>query len=238
MWQCRAEQASTFNPWGILMVVLMVILMGVTAGCSAVGTGPDQPRSIDDRGERQSVRRAGQVPRLDLDGQSGFTLAEVVRIDSDVRHDYQLAVTLLEQGHLTEGIILLESVTDRAPDVIIPHIDLGVAYSRQGRNDLAEQSLQAALSLAPNHPAALNELGIVYRQGGNFEAARDSYERALAIHPGYHYALKNLGVLCDLYLEDLNCALQNYQLYAGIVADDAAVDIWIADLRNRLGMEQ
>ena len=65
--------------------------------------------------------------------------------------------------------------------------------------------------------------------------ARLSYERALGVLPGYHFALRNLGVLCDLYLNDLECALQNYENYAEIVSDEREVKIWIADIRNRLG---
>jgi lipoprotein NlpI len=101
---------------------------------------------------------------------------------------------------------------------------------------MAEQNLSRALSLAPNHPVALNEMGILHRRTGNFQSARDHYERALAIHPHYHFALRNLGVLCDLYLEDLECALEQYERYAEIVTDDPDVAIWIADIRNRLSL--
>lgn len=212
-----------------------LLLMGCVGLVGCAGSGPakkaltsEQDPSVTDR----------ERPRLELDGEYGFTVTEVVRIDSDVRADYQEAVALLQQDRLEEGVRLLESVVERAPDVTAPHIDLGVAYGRLDEHDKAEQSLQAALALAPNHPAALNELGIVYRRTGKFDAARTSYQRALDIHPGYHFALLNLGVLCDLYLDDLECALQQYESYSRIVTDDEQVGIWIADLRNRLGVDQ
>jgi len=170
----------------------------------------------------------------EFDGAYGFTVSETVRISSDVRSDYQRAVLLLETDQLSEGIELLESVVERAPDITIPQIDLGVAYGRLGDTDMAKQNLSRALSLAPNHPVALNEMGILHRRTGNFQSARDHYERALAIHPHYHFALRNLGVLCDLYLEDLECALEQYERYTEIVTDDPDVAIWIADIRNRL----
>jgi hypothetical protein len=81
-------------------------------------------------------------------------------------------------------------------------------------------------------------LGIVYRQTGRFSEARASYERALSIHDGFHYALRNLGVLCDLYIEDLPCALASYEAYSGIVTDDPQVGIWIADVRSRMSASQ
>ena len=178
------------------------------------------------------------IPLRQKDGLSGFTVTEVERIGSDVRADYQRALVLLQRDDLEGGTALLEQVTERAPELTAPYIDLGVAYGRMGEHDKAEKRLQAALTRAPNHPAALNEMGIVYRHTGRFDLARESYERALRVHPGYHYALLNLGVLCDLFLEDLQCALENYQSYAAILGDDPQVDIWIADVRNRMGAAQ
>jgi Flp pilus assembly protein TadD len=132
---------------------------------------------------------------------------------------------------------LLEEVVEAAPEVTNPYIDLGVAYSRLGRYEAAEASLRSALALAPNHPVALNELGILQRLTGRFEAARTSYEQALILHPGFHFALLNLGMLCDLYLQDLSCALESYSRYEAVYPDDPNVGIWIADVKSRLTLE-
>lgn len=202
---------------------LVVITSMLLLGCANSETRSHDPTPRD-------------TTQTEFDGAYGFTVSETVRITSDVRSDYQRAVLLLETDQLSEGIELLESVVERAPDITIPQIDLGVAYGRLGDTDMAKQNLSKALSLAPNHPVALNEMGILHRRTGNFQSARDHYERALAIHPHYHFALRNLGVLCDLYLEDLECALEQYERYAEIVTDDPDVAIWIADIRNRLGL--
>ena len=220
------RQPSTF-----VRLFFLAALVGVLGGCAALPAGQrahgaSQP--IDDK------NRA----RLEVDRGFGFTVTEVVRIRSDVRADYESAVAMLRRDQLDEGITLLESVVQRAPELTAPHIDLGVAYGRIGAQDEAHRSLQSALALAPNHPVALNEMGIVYRRTGRFDAARASYEQALRVHPDYHYARRNLGVLCDLYLADLECALRQYERYVGIVSDDEQVVIWIADIRNRLGVVQ
>jgi Flp pilus assembly protein TadD len=221
--------------WRTARLLLIAAVLVVGGGCATTdrtpGTGKPKASAKADGAEG----RRESTSHVEVDGPYGFTVTEVVRIGSDVRNDYQRAVGLLEREAFDEGISLLESVVERAPDVTIPHIDLGVAYGRRGEHDKAEASLRTALSLAPNHPVALNEMGIVYRRTGKFDAARDHYQRALAIYPSYHYALRNLGVLCDLYLEDLSCALENYERYAEIVVDDPEVTIWIADIRNRLG---
>ena len=100
---------------------------------------------------------------------------------------------------------------------------------------LTEAELKKAIELNPLHPVAHNELGIIYRKTGRFAEARSSYEAALSIYPGYHHARKNLAILCDLYLSDPQCAMDNYEAYMETVPNDAEVDIWMADLRIRMG---
>ena len=64
--------------------------------------------------------------------------------------------------------------------------------------------------------------------------ARKSYQAALAVYPGYHFARRNLAVLCDLYLADLRCALENYEAYMATVPRDDEATMWISDIRNRI----
>lgn len=226
---CRTEHVSP----RLRRLCLLVFVAGLMAGCSTPAPRPgDGPASEAPAHKPISDR---DRPRLERDGEDGFTVTEVVRIGSDVRADYQRALGLLNRNELEAGIGLLEDVVARAPELTAPYIDLGVAYGKLGDQEKAEKHLGAALLRAPDHPAALNEMGIVYRRTGRFDAARESYERALGVHPGYHFALLNLGVLCDLFLEDLQCALESYESYAEIVVDDPDVEMWIADVRNRIG---
>ena len=165
----------------------LLILALLSGGCAGTGAVSDhtERRSAGDTGRHHSSSdRHRQSVEVELDGEYGFTLTEVVRIDGDVRRDYQEGVALLQAGQLEAGIELLERVVEAAPDVTNPHIDLGVAYSRLGRYEASEASLRSALALAPNHPAALNELGILLRRTGRFEAARASYEQALYLTSG------------------------------------------------------
>jgi Tfp pilus assembly protein PilF len=152
-----------------------------------------------------------------------------------VRADFAHAVRLLKQEQYEDAIALLLEITQAAPQLTTAHIDLAIAYRAVGDLERAEASLQRALELNPRHPVAHNELGIVYRKTGHFGQARESYENALAIHPDFHFARRNLAILCDLYLRDLSCALEHYELYVRAVPEDETAAMWIADLRNRIG---
>ena len=101
---------------------------------------------------------------------------------------------------------------------------------------MAEEYLLQALELNSKHPVALNELGIVYRETGRFAKAKQQYEAAIAVYPGYHHARRNLAILCDLYLGDLGCALQQYEAYMATVPSDPEAEMWITDLRNRMAI--
>jgi Flp pilus assembly protein TadD len=172
---------------------------------------------------------------VEVQDESGFMITEEVRVSAEVRADFDRAMELLEQERYAPGIALLVKVTERAPEVTAAHIDLGIAYRESGDLEKAEASIRRALELNPRHPVAHNEMGMLCRRTGRFKAARMHYEQALAVHPGFHYARRNLAVLCDVYLADLQCALENYELYAKAVPDDEEATMWIADLRNRVG---
>ena len=124
-------------------------------------------------------------------------------------------------------------MTEQAPELANPHVDLGVAYARVGDLPQAAASLERAVAVSASHPIALNELALVYRKQGRFADARASYERALALYPEFHAANKNLAILCDLYQRDYGCALRHYEAYRAAVPDDAQAAIWIADLEGR-----
>lgn len=192
-------------------------LAGVLAICGCAAPAPQGPAVVEQQDEY------------------GFVITEEVSVAADVRTDYQRAIGLLELEQYDRGIALLVGVTERAPGVTAAYIDLGIACREAGKLVEAEAALARALELNPRHPVAHNEMGMVLRKTGRFEAARTHYEQALAIYPAFHYARRNLAVLCDIYLADLQCALQNYELYTAAVPDDDEAAMWVADLRNRAG---
>lgn len=185
-----------------------------------------------------TTQKPRPTSRIDVQENVGFTITEASPVNDSTRIEYSQAIAQLEDGNHARGIALLAQVAEAAPHATGPRIDLGIAEHEAGNLEAAEKHLLKALELNPGHPVIHNELGIVYRKTGRFTEARKAYEAALSVFPGYHYARRNLGVLCDLYLGDLDCALDAYNAYMATVPGDPEATMWIADIRNRLGVQE
>ncbi len=158
-----------------------------------------------------------------------------VDIDPDVELDFKSAIVLMQQGKYAQAIPVLNAVIEREKRLPAPYVNVAIAHNKLGDTKAAEENLISALKLDIGHPVANNELGLLYRKKGRFKAARTAYENAIKEHPEYLPAIKNLGVLCDLYMHDFDCALQQFEDYLELKPDDKTVAIWIADVKQRLG---
>jgi len=167
-------------------------------------------------------------------GSGSLVIHEQVKARPDVKADFEKAVSMLQKKEYDRGIRLLNRVVERSENSFAPYVNLGIAYRETGEMKKAEESLSKALKLNPNHPVANNEMGMLYRKTGKFSEARRTYERVLDRFPKFHPARKNLGILCDLYINDLRCAMANYKIYSKADPGNKNVAMWIVDLRKRM----
>ena len=156
-----------------------------------------------------------------------------VVVNDNIEQMFDQALTHLQQQQYDEGIVLLETLTAKENRLAAPFVNLGIAYSRTGNTRKAEYNFSRALRLDAGHAVANNELGLLYRQTGRFNAARSAYRNALAEHPDYLPARKNLGILCELYLHDLECALEQYQAYLEYAPEEETIARWALELQQR-----
>lgn len=79
------------------------------------------------------------------------------------------------------------------------NLNLGAAYVREGRPDIAVESLQRAIRLDPRLADAHSTIAIAYDQLGDFELAEEHYERATQLDPRNAPAANSYAVfLCRL----------------------------------------
>jgi Tfp pilus assembly protein PilF len=225
------QQFSGFSARSRVSFAVLALGLGLLAGCAAkakvqpIVVAPPPPVV-----EVSSVTRLGE-------GRQGFVIKEIPGADAATVADFDRAVVMLQAGDYEGAGSLLERVVAQAPGVTAPYINLAIACRHNGQPERAEAALKTALQLIPAHPVASNEYGLLLRQAGRFAEARAIYEKSLAAFPDYRPAQKNLGILCDLYLKDLACALEHYEIYSGAESKDEQAKLWVADLRSRLGRQ-
>ena len=207
---------SIFNSRTILLLTLLLL-----AACqSAPKTAPDPAPVV----EPASVSETSTTEPL----------PEPEPIDF-YQQFYAEAIASLKLGDTEQALELLRQVSTDAPDKPYVFTNLGLAYFKLKKMDLAEQAFQEAISRSKTDAVAYNHLGILLRYKGQFEEARKHYQRAIAIDSDYAYAHLNLGILFDIYLQDLKMALQQYQKYQALISEeDKQVAGWITDIQRRL----
>ncbi len=161
-------------------------------------------------------------------------LVENRSVDFSVRRKFEKALELLNEKQYEQAIDLLKQVAAETSNNSAPYINLGIAYSKIEKPELAEENFNKALAINPDHPVTINELAVFYRGTGKFSEARNLYERVVIAHPEFMPARKNFGILCDLYLNDPVCALEQYEVYYQANPKDEKVKLWIATLRQKL----
>jgi tetratricopeptide (TPR) repeat protein len=151
---------------------------------------------------------------------------------------FDRAVASMGAGDLATAEQGFRSLATAYPSYSGPLLNLGILQAKAGKLEEAEKTIRDAIARNGNNAAAFNQLGIVYRRLGRFKEADEAYTRAVQIDPNYALAYLNLGVLCDLYLQDAERALEAYERYLSLASTpDSKVSGWVTELKKRIGSD-
>ena len=182
-----------------------------------------------------SCAGSGKVAPKTEQASTGKEAAADEKVPASARQQYDEAIAAMKSGNIASAKNNLSNLTKAYPDLAGPYVNLGIIYFRADEIDKAEEAFKQALKVNPNNAVSLNHLGIIYRGKGKFEDARSNYKKALDIAPNYAYAHLNYGILLDLYLGELDEALEHYQTFQELTPEeDKEVSKWIVDLERRI----
>lgn len=149
--------------------------------------------------------------------------------------EYDAALELMKKKKYTAAITSLEKIIRDDSKRAGPFINLGIAYKELGKFEDSKKVLLTATRVDPRSAIAFNELGMVYRKLGKFTDSKKAYMKSIDNRSRYSPPYRNLGILCDIYLQDMSCAIRNYKKYQSLTGGkDKNVGLWIADLKNRM----
>ena len=147
---------------------------------------------------------------------------------------YIEAIAAMKSGDSDKARRLFLEVINQQPELDNAHVNIGIIFIKTNAFEKAENSFNRALKINKNNIYALNQLGFLYRKQGDFIKAKASYLQAIDIDSNYANAHLNLGILYDLYLYDLESAIEQYETYNKLSKEkDKQVEKWIFDLKRR-----
>jgi tetratricopeptide (TPR) repeat protein len=208
------------------LVALLLIAM-VMAGCG--GSAPVRDTGTDDM---------SQGGRGDSDSSQTVREDPTAGIPPVVLTLFEQATASMASGDFVDAELRFKEFLLQYPGYPGAHVNLAIIHASNGNEGAARASVDAALALEANHPAALNQLGMLLRRNGKFLDAESAYLKAVTVSPEYALAHYNLGVLNELYLQRLEAALQHFETYQSLVGEDKQVAKWIKDLTRRVAANQ
>jgi tetratricopeptide (TPR) repeat protein len=110
---------------------------------------------------------------------------EVIRF-ANTRIETNLGAALLDSGRAAEGIEHFKIAESLAPNMFIPHFNIGYALAQTGDNSHAVPELQEALrtaSSAEEKARALNSIAVVYLDLGENQQAAQAFSELLELQP-------------------------------------------------------
>jgi tetratricopeptide (TPR) repeat protein len=110
-------------------------------------------------------------------------------------HEFQAAVAQYEAGHFPEAAAQLENLLHDAPESFEIHELLGLIYSEESKDALANQHLDKAVRLKPDSAAARTNLAANLVRMGKLDGAQEHLKKAVALEPRNFDANHNLGEL-------------------------------------------
>ena len=198
------------------LATVLAICISIVGGCAGMGESENEAKA----------------------GQSSQGQPKEPQVSPEVRQNYDDALKAMRDGENDKAKELLSNLTSSYPTLSGPYTNLGLIYFREGNIDEAEAAFQQAIKVNPKSAVSYNHLGIINRGKGKFQEAKQDYELALRINNDYANAHLNIGILYDLYLGDLQKALDHYNRFQNLTPEkDQEVAKWIADLERRIKSE-
>lgn len=163
----------------------------------------------------------------------------LMAIPAEAQQQFDQALLLIKDGQTAAATRQLQQLAAAYPAFAGPLVNLGLLELKAGRHAAAADLFEQALKRDAGSAAAHNFLGVSYRYLGRFKEAEAAYQAAIAADEQYPAAHLNLGVLYDLYLQQPELALRQYERYQSLLnAPDAKVAGWIKEVGSRLNADK
>lgn len=152
---------------------------------------------------------------------------------NDERNEYKKAILLLNKDKLEEAKSIFRQFNSDRPELAGPYANLAIIALKQNQTDKALELVKTSLTKNNKLPQALNLLAYIEQKKGEIQSAEKHYKEAIKYKDNYALAHYNLALLYDIYLQDIDKAIPQYERYMKLINNkDKITADWIEQLKR------
>jgi len=161
--------------------------------------------------------------------------AKSIELGADEQKIYQDALEALKTDNVDKAIPSLTKIANNHPDHIGAWINLANAYLTKVKINEAESATAHAKSINPKLAEIFNLQGLLAVLKGEYANAEKNYLQAIQLKANYPTAHYNLGLLYDMYYQDIDRAVAEYDRYIELSdGTDKKTISWVAELKQKI----
>ena len=151
------------------------------------------------------------------------------------RNLYQQGIDALGTRDYDNAKIIFAQFIQKYPSMAGAYVNLALIAYRQEDFQTTENLVTQAIGLNPSQAQAYHLRAQLHLKNGDIKKAQNDYIEAITIKPGYTNAHYNLALLYDIYLQDIEQAIEQYSLYLSLLdKEDEVTKDWIDHLRRTI----
>lgn len=249
-WGWRMLIFKCFNRL-ILSAVLLTLVSCASVNNSQSNLSQDEINNLKQANAQQTKTNQNDIESLQTEGSNPSIIVDL----PDPMQDKTLPLSLIQgydqvniylsQNNNSQAIQKYQQLQQQHLSFSGPSYRLARLYQKQGNIEQALDVIQQSISINSENYYAFNLKGMLLRKKGEFESAKRAYLKAINIYSNDANSHLNLAILADVYLYQLDFALEHYQKYMSLIDFFAAkgmqnmgnkkkVSGWIADLKRRM----
>lgn len=153
-------------------------------------------------------------------------------LNSEEIKEYQAALNNMQTGEFDKAVTELNKFTQAHPTHIGAIINLATALYKNKKVADSNRVLDTAKKINPNLAEIYNLSGLLDVEKGEYNSAEKNYLAAIKIKKDYAAAHYNLALVYDIFYQDFNQAIAQYEQYLNLTGNsDKETITWVEELK-------
>jgi Tfp pilus assembly protein PilF len=158
-----------------------------------------------------------------------------VELSADEQKSYQDALEAIKTDEADKALQPLVKIVHSHPEHLGAWINLSNAYLKGLKINDAENAVARAKALNPKVAEIYNLQGLINVQKGEYGNAEKNYLQAIQLKDNYAATHYNLGLLYDMYYQDIDRAIVQYDRYLELSdGTDKKTSGWVTELKQKV----